>query len=390
MTAVSEPASPTKSASLPDLGIYLHLPFCVRKCPYCDFITGPAGEPDRQAYIDALITELHHSPSRGAGAKTVYFGGGTPSELTTRQLESVLRAVGDSFDIRTGAERTIECNPGTVDPPKLRTLREIGFNRVSLGVQSFKDPLLTFLGRIHDAADSRQAFRWIREAGFENLTADLIFGIPGQGLDDWRQDLEELVALRPDHLSLYCLTIEPRTEFGRLRELGRLSEIEEETAAQMFELAMDLTAAAGYSQYEISNYALPGRESRHNLVYWRNEPYLGFGISAASYLGGTRWTNTASRADYLEQVHRGSIVRCAEERLEPRRALGEEIMLRLRLSEGFSITGVSERWGMDAGKLYEEILVSLEKDGLLERVRDTVRLTRHGKLVASCVCAQFL
>ncbi len=373
-----------------ELGIYLHIPFCVRKCPYCDFVTGPAGEPEREAYIAALISEIRGNPSRGASARTVYFGGGTPSELGPEQLESVLRAVEEVFRVQASAERTIECNPGTVDLSKLRRLRAAGFNRISLGVQSFKDTLLSFLGRIHDATEARQAIGWIREAGFDNLTADLIFGIPGQSLTDWREDLEELLGLRPDHLSLYCLTIEPQTEFGRLKQLGRLSEIDEDLVAEMFEMAMDLTADAGYSQYEISNYALPGRESRHNLVYWRNEPYLGFGISAASYLDGRRWTNTANRADYVEQVRRGSVVRCGEERLEPRRALGEEIMLRLRLSEGFSITGVSERWGIDAGEVYEQALRELERDGLVDRDRDTVRLTRHGKLVASSVCAQFL
>jgi len=390
MTSANLPVRPTSKADTGDLGIYIHIPFCVRKCPYCDFVTGPAGEQEREAYIAALISEIRGNPSRGAGAKTVYFGGGTPSELNTGQLESVLRAVGDVFEIEPGAECTIECNPGTVDLPKLRRLRGVGFNRISLGVQSFKDPLLSFLGRIHNAAEARQAFHWIREAGFDNLTADLIFGIPGQSLGDWREDLEELLALRPEHLSLYCLTIEAKTEFGRLKELGRLSDIDEDLAAGMFELAMDMTADAGYSQYEISNYALPGRESRHNLVYWRNEPYLGFGLSAASYLNGARWTNTASRADYLEQNRRGSVVRCGEERLEPRRALGEEIMLRLRLSEGFSITGVSRRWGIDAEQLYEHTLLDLEEDRLVERDEDTVRLTRRGRLVASSVCAQFL
>jgi len=390
MTSANLPVRPTSKADTGDLGIYIHIPFCVRKCPYCDFVTGPAGEQEREAYIAALISEIRGNPSRGAGAKTVYFGGGTPSELNTGQLESVLRAVGDVFEIEPGAECTIECNPGTVDLPKLRRLRGVGFNRISLGVQSFKDPLLSFLGRIHNAAEARQAFHWIREAGFDNLTADLIFGIPGQSLGDWREDLEELLALRPEHLSLYCLTIEAKTEFGRLKELGRLSDIDEDLAAGMFELAMDMTADAGYSQYEISNYALPGRESRHNLVYWRNEPYLGFGLSAASYLNGARWTNTASRADYLEQIRRGSVVRCGEERLEPRRALGEEIMLRLRLSEGFSITGVSRRWGIDAEQLYEHTLLDLEEDRLVERDEDTVRLTRRGRLVASSVCAQFL
>ncbi len=391
MIPVTQPPSTQRgSGSVPDLGIYVHIPFCVRKCPYCDFVTGPAGEPDRDAYVAALISELRQSPSRGAQARTAYFGGGTPSELRTEQLEEVLGAIFEVFHLEADAECTVECNPGTVDLAKLKRLRAAGFNRISLGVQSFKDPLLSFLGRIHDAADARQAIGWIREAGFENLTGDLIFGLPGQTLEDWREDLQELLLVRPQHLSLYCLTIEPKTEFGRLKELGRLSEIDEETAAQMFELAMDMTADAGYGQYEISNYALPGSESRHNLIYWRNEPYLGFGLSAASYLDGTRWTNTASRREYVEQATTGTVTRSGEERLEPRRALGEEIMLRLRLSEGFSIVAVSERWGIDAGKLYKRTLLDLQRDGLVEREGDAVRLARRGKLVASSVCAQFL
>ncbi|RPJ86012.1 MAG: radical SAM family heme chaperone HemW, partial [Acidobacteria bacterium] len=280
-------------------GIYVHIPFCVRKCPYCDFVTAPGNREERVSYLDALQSEIRASEWRGYQARTIYFGGGTPSELGPPDLQRVIETVQDVFGVPSGAECSIECNPGTLSKSKLARMRSMGFNRLSLGVQSFSDRFLRSLGRIHTSAEASEAYQLIRSARFDNVNLDLIFGLPGQTLEDWHKDLREALDLRPEHLSLYGLTIEPETEFGRLKQRGQFEEVDEELAASMYETAVDLCAGAGYVQYEISNFALPGKECRHNLIYWHNEDYLGFGVSAASYVGGVRWSNVKDRAGYV-------------------------------------------------------------------------------------------
>ena len=373
-----------------ELALYIHIPFCERKCHYCDFTSGPVSSASRQTYLRALKHEISISPWRESSARTVFFGGGTPSELSISEMLELVETLGDHFTIHKDAEWTLECNPSTAtDSSYFVRLLEMGFNRISIGVQSFHDDHLRSLGRIHNAAQARQTYNWIREAGFDNVNIDLIFSLPEQTLAEWKSDLMEAFQLNPEHLSLYGLSIEPGTEFGHRHRRGELSELDENGSADMYNLNMEMTAQTGYFQYEISNYARLDRKCLHNLIYWRNEPYLGFGVRAASYLDGLRWRNTENLAAYIDPVS-SPIQRSSSELLSPREALGEEIMLRLRMEEGISISKLSYRYSLDVASLFSETLKSLRIHGLVTGGLDQVRLTGRGKLLANEVCLQFL
>ncbi|MGH9339428.1 MAG: radical SAM family heme chaperone HemW [Acidobacteriota bacterium] len=373
-----------------ELGLYVHIPFCVRKCFYCDFNSGPAGVEMRHEHLHALEQEIRKSSWRGQGGRTVFFGGGTPSELSIDELTALVDALCETFAITPGAEWTIECNPGTVNREALEAIRALGFNRISLGVQSFHDHHLKALGRIHDSGEALQAYRAARQAGFENINLDLIFALPHQDLLEWEADLSQALALAPEHLSLYNLTIEPNTEFGRRHSRGQLQEAGEDLSADMYELALDLTAEAGYGQYEISNFARPGYECAHNLIYWRNEPYLGFGVSAASYISGLRWSNTGNWHEYAAHAASESIPHATEERLHGQTALAEEIMLRLRTREGLSMNALSQKYNCEMPRLFADTLRFLTQEELLNNDGDRLTLSRRGQLLANEVCLQFL
>ena len=413
----TEPAPPCE---LP-LALYVHIPFCVRKCYYCDFNSGPASEAIREQYVDALVEEIRTSRWRGQPARTVFFGGGTPSELNSPQLERITEALRETFRCsgvqvfrcsgeptaplasivapntqhptpNTDApEWTIECNPGTITTESLRAMRAMGFNRISLGVQSFHDHHLKSIGRIHSAAEARQAVATARKAGFARLNLDLIFCLPEQTFAEWTADVEAALELGPEHLSLYNLTIEENTEFGRRHRLGTLSLPDEDLSADMYEWTLDRMQDAGFVQYEVSNFALPGEECRHNQIYWRQEPSLGFGPSAASYVDGVRWTNTGSMQRYLATAGRaGGPEQGYEERLDPLTACGESIMLGLRTREGVDLEAVAARYRLDAERTYGHLARRLVEDGLLVRSGTHLVLTRRGVLLANSVCAEFL
>jgi oxygen-independent coproporphyrinogen-3 oxidase len=375
---------------LPPLALYVHVPFCVRKCFYCDFNSGPSSAEAREAYVETLCREIRQSAWATSPAHTVFFGGGTPSELTTVQLARTNQELRAAFRFETDAEWTIECNPGTVTPRALAEMRQIGFNRISLGVQSFHDHHLQAIGRIHTASEARQSFRWAGEAGFARRNLDLIFGLPDQTLTEWATDLDETLALHPEHVSLYGLIIEEKTEFGRRHAAGRLPLPDEDTVADMYELTLDRLKAAGYVQYEISNFALPGDECRHNLVYWRNEPYLGFGVSAASFIDGERWSNTASTRIYRERVSWGASAADAGERLEGRAAVGEALMLALRLNAGADLDELSQRYDCEVRTLFDAEIHRFCDLGLLEWMEGRLRLTRRGLLLSNNVFAELV
>lgn len=397
------------TAAREPLALYVHIPFCVRKCYYCDFNSGPASEEIRHQFVDALVQEIRNSPWKGSPARTVFFGGGTPSELNTPQLARITSALHEAFAFEeplttalpphsptstpppSEPEWTIECNPGTVTRESLAAMREMGFNRISLGVQTFHDHHLKALGRIHTAAEAAEAVAAARGAGFRRLNVDLIFCLPGQTLQEWKSDLEAAFDLEPEHLSLYNLTIEENTEFGRRHRQGILSLPDEDLSADMYEWTLDRCSVKGFEQYEISNFARAGEECRHNQVYWRQEPFIGFGPSAASYFEGVRWTNTGSMQRYLATAARDTgPERATEEKLPPVEAAGETIMLGLRTREGADIEAVAARYGLDAERQYGEVTRQLVEDGLAYREGTRLKLTRRGILLANAVCAQFL
>lgn len=390
------------------LGLYLHIPFCRAKCPYCDFNSYAGLESLIPSYVDALLAEmlLWRRPARHLTVATVFLGGGTPSLLSLVEVERILRAVGESFRLAADAEVSLEANPGTVDAPYLETLRRLGVNRLALGVQSLQDNELRTLERIHTAAEAREAYRAARMAGFDNVNIDLIYGLPGQTLRHWRHTLEDAIALRPDHLSLYALTLEEGTPLAADVAGGRVPRPDPDLAADMYRQAEAALAAASYQHYEVSNWALPGRQCRHNLTYWRNEPYLGFGAGAHSSFGGFRFANTRPPREYIRRVQESAPrepaadgiasflaglahIDTAEETSRTS-AMAETVILGLRLVDGLPLEDFRRRFGVDLGSAYGPQVEELEGLGLLERADGCLRLTPRGRLLGNEAFQRFL
>ena len=289
--------------------LYLHIPFCRHRCAYCDFNTYAGREAAIPEYVQTLCREIElvaRSTGERLTAASIFLGGGTPSLLPVSQLEHLLLALRNNFEL-LNPEISLEANPGTVSPGSLRDLRMLGFNRLSFGVQSFHPEELRFLERIHDPSDAVHGVDWARQAGFDNLSLDLMYGLPGQSMVCWKSTLQQAIDLHPEHLSLYALTIEPGTPLGRWVERGFVEQPDPDLAADMYELSSELLASAGFDQYEISNWSLPGKTCRHNRQYWRNLPYLGFGAGAHGYAGGIRYSNVMRIKTYIDRLESASI-----------------------------------------------------------------------------------
>jgi len=320
-------------------GIYLHVPFCRRKCGYCDFYSVAPGPGLVEAYVEALAREisLRAEEAPPAPARTLYAGGGTPSLLSAGQWRRILDALREAFPLAL-EELTLEANPAGLGEAYLAELREMGFDRLSLGVQSFDDGELRLLGRRHDAGEARRAVRAARAAGFEEISLDLVYGIPGQGLESWERSIEAALALDPGHVSAYELTLSPDTPLGRRAARGEIPRPPADAVPAYYFLLVDRLAAAGLEAYEISNFARPGRACRHNLNYWRRGPYLGFGPAAHSFVGETRSANLPDLPAYLERLGRGERPGRSVERLTGEEARRERRMLALRLREGLPLS----------------------------------------------------
>jgi len=374
--------------------LYLHIPFCRARCRYCDFVSYAGCEDLHIPYAAALAREIALAEDDLAdappGPPTLYIGGGTPSVLPLAALESILDTCARVLDLST-AEITLEANPGTLAVESLHALRTLGVNRLSLGVQSFSDAALRLLGRIHSAAEARQAVALARATGLDSVGLDLIYGLPGQTLREWQRDLEEALFLAPEHLSLYCLTLEQGTPLARAVSAGELPAHDEDVAADMLLLAEERLDAAGYVHYELSNWARPGHVSRHNIAYWRNEDYRGCGVAAHSHRGRRRWANTSSLQEYLEALERGLSAPVEEaEELDPATAMGEAMMLGLRLLAGVPYDVFRERYGQEMQSVYGAVVAELAGQGLLEQDDRGVRLSARGRLLGNQVFACFL
>lgn len=385
------------------IGLYIHLPFCERKCPYCDFNSYAGLDALQEPYVEALAAEMAWLAERGEWqANTVFVGGGTPTVLPLRLLTRVLDAARVAFRVLPGSEITVEANPGTVDEAYLAGLQAAGVTRLSLGAQSFHDDELCLLGRIHAATEIEASFRAARRAGFQNINLDLIYGLPNQPLDRWRATLDRALSLSPEHLSLYSLTIEEGTPFAEWVACGDLSVPDNDLAAEMYELAEEMLEGAGYLHYEISNWATGNSVCQHNVVYWRNQPYLGLGAGAHSWWGVRRWHNVLPPEDYGAQMARvvawaggeapwESPVVAGVETIGPALAMGETMMLGLRLlEEGVSLAGFEARFGRSLLDVYGEELAALQAVGLVEQLPDRVRLAPRGRLLGNQVFARFL
>lgn len=370
--------------------IYVHFPFCRRRCLYCDFNTYAGMDGLIPRYVKALRRSIEASPFHGTTIETVYFGGGTPTLVPPSLLGSILQALRDSFSICPGAEISIEANPATCDMAVFHELCALGFNRLSLGVQSLQDETLQVLGRQHTAAEALDALRLASRTGFRTISVDLMFGVPGQSPALWRSDLERIVAEPVQHISAYCLMVEPETPMARLVSSGRLFLPAEDDVSEMFETTVELLRENGFEHYEISNYALAGHRCRHNLVYWHNLPYLGFGAGAVSYDGCVRSTSAKNPTAYIEKTLAGQDAVENTECVSPLVSLEETLMLGLRMRSGLRLSQVRERYG---DTLHDRVRAAVRKllpRGMLEVRGDYVRIADHAVTVADSVIVELL
>jgi len=356
--------------------LYAHIPFCPKVCPYCSFYKEASDRNKTAAFLDTMLGEAGRLAPQLQPA-TIFFGGGTPSALGTNQLDYLLSGLRQRLDLSRVEEWTLEMNPATVSLEKAAKLLELGVNRISMGVQSWDPALLEKLGRVHSAEQAERSYRILREAGVGNINLDLIFGIPGQSIGIWRESLERTIALGPEHISAYCLTYEEDTEFFLRHSAGEMTR-DEEVEAEFFEVTMDVLEAAGYPQYEISNYAKPGRECRHNLAYWEGADYLGLGPSAFSTLGDRRWRNVQDTARYIASA---GAEHDFEESLDGRTRLAERIAFSLRTRDGADLGWLSGH--ADEVRRFTEL-------GLLQPRGNRLALTRRGRLLADSVAEAFV
>jgi oxygen-independent coproporphyrinogen-3 oxidase len=377
--------------STPIRAVYVHVPFCRKLCGYCDFYSVVPAAPAVTPLVDALLRELDDYCSQQALAvETVFVGGGTPTALPPGELQRLLARLRELPAGGQPLEFTVEANPATVTPQLAGMLACEGVNRISIGAQSFNAADLAVLERSHSPAQVAETVAACRRAGLAQVNLDLIFAVPGQTLESWLSSLGAAIELRPEHLSCYALTFEPGTRLHDQLQAGKIARVDSDLDATMYERTIDTLSAAGYEHYEISNFARPGHECRHNLVYWHNEPYLGIGPSAAGFAGGVRYKNVADVAAYAEAVLAGRRPRAEEERRSPEQRARETAMLELRLTEGIDRRRFAGRHGRDPVVFFAEVVRLHGQRGLLEVTDSRLRLTRPGLLLADTVIADFL
>lgn len=372
----------------PAAGVYVHLPFCPYICPYCDFAKWAWDDVRAARYLAALRDELAQAPA--VEARTLFFGGGTPTTYAPEAIAALIGDVRARFALPRDAEVTTEANPDPSLATRLGELHDAGVNRLSIGVQSFDPRELRVLGRRHTAADVAHAVRTARVAGFANLSIDLIFGVPGQSEESWAASLDAAVALEVDHVSCYGLTIEEGTPYAAWFARDPSAFADDSLEARLYAIAIDRLRVAGFEHYEISNWAKPGFRSQHNAIYWANDPYLGLGVGAASYLGGVRSTHTRDLDAYCDAALAGAPIPGESERLEGAKQAGEAIMLALRTAEGVDVPAFRERYGIDVHQRYRSVVGDLVAAGVLAADPARLRLTERGRFVANDVCGAFL
>jgi oxygen-independent coproporphyrinogen III oxidase len=378
------------------LGLYIHIPFCSAICNYCNFNRGLFDGPQKLRYVDALLAEIAASGRGGragrAGepADTIFFGGGTPSLLEPDEIARIIAACGDAFDLASDAEITLEANPETVDEPKLSAFRTAGVNRLSFGVQSFREPELRRLSRLHTADRARLAVAEARAAGFGNLSLDLMMWLPEQRVEDWLESVDAAIAVGPEHLSLYLLEVYPNAPLKDDMARARWSQAPDDDAAAMYMTAMERLETAGYEQYEISNVAKPGHRSRHNLKYWTDGEWLGFGCGAHTTKGGVRAKNVAGTDDYIRCIGSGQSAAIEVRPMSAEERLGDALFTGLRLTDGVNLDAIRDRYGVDVWQRHGATLTDFIDAGLLRHEDGQLWLTRRGMLLAHEVMEVFV
>ena len=377
------------------IGLYFHIPFCTAKCGYCDFNSYAGHEHMIPSYAETLVKDasLWRDAVGGRSIETVFFGGGTPSLNPVEEMAKILDGMRATFHIDPDAEVALEANPGSITTEYLRGLRDIGFNRLSIGIQSFDDEELVMLDRVHTGQQARQAYASAREAGFENVNLDLIYGLSEQPLAAWQQTLEEALALRPEHLSLYALTVEEGTPLARDVARGRVPAPDPDMQAEHYEWTQDRLGRAGFEHYEISNWARPGYRCKHNLVYWQNREYLGLGAGAHSFLNGVRFSAVLLPNRYAELVDESAAALAdgngtmlhivGAETVTPELSMADTLILGLRLLDGVDAGAFARRYGRGVDDVYGDVLAEFTGYGLLERTPTHLRLTPRGRLLSN-------
>jgi oxygen-independent coproporphyrinogen-3 oxidase len=371
----------TPGVTTASAGLYVHFPYCVSICNYCDFDRQATGFASIPRYVASVVAELRMQKRRPI--HSIFFGGGTPSLMTGEQVRAILSAASEQFDMLPTAEITLEANPGECTVERLSAFRASGVNRLSIGVQSLDDETLIRLSRRHTADEAREAVSAAREAGFDNLSLDFMLGLSGMSVETWLDTLDAAVALDPEHLSCYILTVDERVPMGRDVSRGRLVLPSDDDIAEQYLATGERLAAAGHQQYEVSNWAKPGRQSRHNLTYWRDEPYLGIGAGAAGWVDGVRTKNTPSPRRYMTSVAAGQVERVEEERPDLPTRLGDALALGLRLREGIDLDATGARLGLDVSTAVGPVLDELLSAGCLEWVGRRLRIAEPSILVTS-------
>lgn len=371
------------------LGLYIHIPFCSAICNYCNFNRGLLDDALKARYVGAVEAQIRHEAD-GAAADTIYFGGGTPSLLEPAELARLIGACREGYALAAEAEVTIEVNPETVTRARMEQLRAAGVNRLSMGVQSFRDDELTRLGRIHSAARAREAFAAARAAGFDNISLDLMMWLPQQTVAQWLESVEALIDVGPDHASLYLLELYPNAPLKEDMARGGWSLAPDDDAAEMYLQGLARLDAAGYRQYEISNVARDGRVSRHNLKYWIDGEWMAFGCGAHGTRAGRRWKTVAGTGDYVTRIRERRSVVADERVMSGEEQLEDALFTGLRLTKGLDLPGIRAKFGVDVWERYGSALEPFVRAGVLERQGSVLRLNREGMLLANEVCSVFV
>ena len=367
--------------------IYIHIPFCIRKCDYCDFLSGPSGPKEQADYVQALLREIQAvEEGEGRSVSSIFIGGGTPSVLDERLLGDILKEIRNRFKIEECAEITIEVNPGTANIGKLQAYREMGINRLSIGLQSPQDRELKILGRIHNYEQFLETYQEARTVGFDNINIDLMSAIPDQTYEGWVKNLRTVAELEPEHISAYSLIVEEGTPFAA----RKLNLPDEDTEYNMYEATAQILKKYGFEQYEISNYARKGRECRHNVGYWTRQDYLGFGLGASSLYGKERFANTADMKKYLENRKNPEKIREKEPSLTREDEMAEFMFLGLRMTKGISKADFQRCFGCTIESVYGEVLEKYESMELLLEKDGRIFLSREGIHVSNSIMAEFL
>lgn len=371
------------------IGLYVHIPFCIKKCNYCDFNSFETLELIPE-YLVALKKEISNLKNSGYVAKTVYIGGGTPTVLTNSQLFSLLNDLHKNIYIANDAEITIEANPGTLTKEKLHLLKTLGVNRLSIGLQAYQNLMLKIMGRIHTVEDFENNFKAARDVGFDNINVDLIFGLPDQRLEDFKETIKRVLALSPEHISCYSLSVEEGTRFYQWQKEGKLCLPSDDEERKMYYEAIETLTHVGYNHYEISNFAKPGRECKHNLVYWTYKEYLGLGAGAHSFLDNKRFNNHPIILDYIKSIKTSSSAVSNIESISYQEQQAEFCFMGLRLLQGLNKDAFKQRFHKEITQVYKSAIEKLKKQGLLQENSENLKLTALGLDFANAVFTEFL